>query len=153
MNTARKWPPEADTILTDPETGLPVLTESLDIDHGNVVQIMTPHRLVATDAPMRRWDVTLVCFGGGIEHVSVWAASRDLACLHALQTSSRRVLHVSACAPDEDGMEAVRRECDRASLRAVMLYAVGPAVILGAVVLLGRYADDIVQLLVNVGVL
>ena len=29
----REWPPEADTIITDPETGYPLLTESLDIDH------------------------------------------------------------------------------------------------------------------------
>jgi hypothetical protein len=28
-----KYPPEADTIIVDPETGLPVLNESLDIDH------------------------------------------------------------------------------------------------------------------------
>jgi hypothetical protein len=29
----REWPPAADTIITDPETGYPLLTESLDIDH------------------------------------------------------------------------------------------------------------------------
>jgi hypothetical protein len=34
MSAARReWPPAADTVITDPETGLPVLTESLDIDH------------------------------------------------------------------------------------------------------------------------
>ena len=34
MSAARReWPPAADTFITDPETGLPVLTESLDIDH------------------------------------------------------------------------------------------------------------------------
>jgi hypothetical protein len=33
MSTARKWPPEADTVIVNPETGLPVITESLDIDH------------------------------------------------------------------------------------------------------------------------
>ena len=34
MSTARQWPPEADTVITDPETGPPVITESLDIDHA-----------------------------------------------------------------------------------------------------------------------
>jgi hypothetical protein len=29
----KEWPPEADTIITGQETGLPLLTESLDIDH------------------------------------------------------------------------------------------------------------------------
>lgn len=33
MSPRKHWPPEADTVITDPETGLPVLTESLDIDH------------------------------------------------------------------------------------------------------------------------
>lgn len=33
MSTS-KYPPDADTIITDPETGLPVLTKSLDVDHA-----------------------------------------------------------------------------------------------------------------------
>lgn len=148
MNTARReWPPAAGTVITNPETGLPVLTESLDIDHGNVVQLMTPHRLVSVDSPMRCWSVTLVCLGGDIEHVNVWAASRDLACLHASQTASRRVLHVSACAADEDGMEAIRQECDRAALRSIGLYVFGPAALIALVVAMGVYADDIARLL------
>jgi hypothetical protein len=33
MSAARTWPPEAGTVIVNPETGLPMLTESLDIDH------------------------------------------------------------------------------------------------------------------------
>jgi hypothetical protein len=33
MITAREWPPEAETVIVDPETGYPVLHESMDIDH------------------------------------------------------------------------------------------------------------------------
>ena len=128
MNTARReWPLEADTIITDPETGIP------------------------GDGQLRPFDVTLVRTFGAIERHVVWATTRHAAELHgaAMAKTGPAVLHVSAApalrAVDmAQDLEQARMDADRATLVDLLrLGAFGASIV--AVIAFAVFGQDIVR--------
>jgi hypothetical protein len=126
MTTARTWPPDAYTVITD-EWGYPMMTESLDVDN------LPSYCRGYCNNGSQPCKIPHVCNKRGTLHRIVdtlshpsdeWLRSNQLSQPHDLQI-----------------------ECDRAALRVVFWYAIMPAAIIAAVVLTGVYADDIVLVL------
>ena len=127
MSAVRNWPPAADTIITDPETGIP------------------------SDGQLRPFDVTLVRTFGDIERHVVWATTRHAAELHgaAMAKTGPDVLHVSAApalrAVDmTQDLEQARMAADRATLVDLLRLVLFGALIV-AVLAFAVFGQDIVR--------